>query len=139
MHAECTKSRQPSPRTERSRAGDSAHGRNSYRRRVDERRIRGRILREIVARKLRVLRVDFGLAHEREVFADALIGLGDELLGSLTKDREHRELMIRELTVIALRRGLKGRLAIARRARGHVDLRELVVQTERLDDVARLP
>ena len=57
---------------------------------------------------------------------------------ALTEDGEDRELVVRQLAVVAVDRGLELRATIATRADGDVDLRELVVEAERLDDVALL-
>jgi hypothetical protein len=79
------------------------------------------------------------LTNECDLFADALVCLGNDLFCALTKHREDRELMVGELRVAALNGRLQGGLAIAGGAPSNVDLRELIVQAEGLDDVSPLP
>src|SRR5205085_610177 len=110
----------------------------ALRRANDQRRIRRRI-RRLVGRNRRVDRHPrTGVADERRFLADALICFCHELLGALTQHREDRELVTRELGVVAVDGGLQVRAAITTRTDRDVDLRELVVEAERLDDVALL-
>jgi hypothetical protein len=74
-------------------------------------------------------------ADESNLFSDALIRFGAQLLDPLSQNAEHRELVIGEFRIPTFDCGIEGGLAIFGGPSGHVLLRQLVVQAQRFDDV----
>ena len=68
-----------------------------------------------------------------------VIRFGRQLLRPLTEHGEDRELVAGEIGVLPLRSHVERRAPFTCRADGDVDLVQLVVQAQRLDDIARSP
>jgi hypothetical protein len=79
-----------------------------------------------------------GLPDERHLFADALVGLGHQLLSPLPKDGKNRKLVICELDVVSLPQTESSAPPAPCGAAPDIDLRELVAETQRLYDIAPL-